>query len=78
MHNNPLFIGSDPFFGKSHCDRCHQSLNGTFIMSWFTEQTICMTCSGKERDIKKQLRQNGHGDMEGCGYVPNPEELSAR
>jgi hypothetical protein len=46
-------------------------------MSWFTEETICMTCSKAEGVIKKELREKGISNaMEGCGYVPNPEEVS--
>jgi hypothetical protein len=46
------------------------------IMSWFTNETICMECSKKEREIKTALRAKGiAGAMEGCGYVPDPEKL---
>lgn len=45
-------------------------------MSWFTEETICMTCSGKEAEIKKTLRAKGiDGAMEGCGYIPDPDKV---
>jgi len=41
-------------------------------MSWFTEETICMECSDKERAIKAALRLKGQddADYEGCGYIP--------
>jgi len=44
-------------------------------MSWFTEETICMECSDKERTIKRALIDKGIYDaMEGCGFIPNPED----
>ena len=62
----------DDFFSKTKCDRCGEELS-VRIMSWFTEETICMTCSEAEKVIKKQLRDLGiKGAMEGCGYIPNP------
>ena len=60
----------DQFLSKPNCDRCGNKLVAR-IMSWFTEETICMDCSAKEREIKQALRANGIKDaMEGCGYVP--------
>ena len=46
------------------------------IMSWFTDETICMNCSEKEDEIKKQLIECGFqpGDYEGIGYVPKIED----
>jgi hypothetical protein len=38
-------------------------------MSWFTEETICDTCSNLERDLRKKLPNKGR-DLEGCGYLP--------
>ena len=61
---------SDPFFSKTTCDRCPNDLS-VRIMSWFNNQTICMDCSDKESIIKSKLREQGKGDMEGCGYVPS-------
>ena len=72
----------DDFFNKDKCDRCGKDLsnrtqNGKqFIMSWFTEETICIQgddcCSKKEDEIKAAIRKQGKnpGDYEGCGYVP--------
>jgi len=60
----------DRLFDATHCDRCGKVL-GARITSWFTEETICMDCSQKEDEIKRKLRSEGKGDMEGCGYVPS-------
>jgi hypothetical protein len=58
-----------------NCERCGKSLRSgltaTFILSWFTEQTICMACSDEEHRIKRALRESGQSDHEGCGYVPD-------
>lgn len=59
----------DEFFHKNKCDRCGQPLTSR-IMSWFTEEAICMECSAKEVEIKQKLRAAGRPDMEGCGYIP--------
>ena len=63
----------DKFFTQTKCDRCGGSLQPARTTSWFTEETICMTCSSKEHDIKMQLQVQGKGTMEGCGYVPKIE-----
>jgi hypothetical protein len=56
------------FFDKTDCDRCGRKLDSR-IMSWFTDDTICMKCSEEEDEIKKEMRKNGHNpnDFEGCG-----------
>jgi hypothetical protein len=61
---------SDPFFHQSNCSRCGNDLKAR-IMSWFNDDTICMDCSAKEKEIKAKLRAKGiENAMEGCGYVP--------
>ena len=60
---------TDKFFSTTICDRCGANLTSR-IMSWFTTQTICMKCSIDEGNIKKKLREQGKGSMEGCGYIP--------
>ena len=68
----------DRLFDAKTCERCHGDLGCVRLMSWFTEQTICMSCSAKESTIKKELRANGsQGAMEGCGYVPDPKKVLA-
>jgi hypothetical protein len=57
---------SDRFFSQANCDRCYQPLTGGRTMSWFTDQTICMECSEKERPLKTTAN-------EGCGFIPEKE-----
>jgi len=59
------------FFEKSYCDRCRKKLDGR-IMSWFTDETICLDCSRKEDLLKREMRKRGMNpsDYEGCGYLP--------
>jgi len=62
---------SDSFFKVESCDRCGQTPLTIRQMSWFTEETLCMDCTDKEKPIKKALRDKGITDaMEGCGYIP--------
>ena len=64
----------DIFFDAQNCQRCRDSLKGKArILSWFNDQTICMPCSNKEMEIKKDLPNFGR-DHEGCGYVPEIKE----
>jgi len=65
----------EEFMAKTHCDRCGASLeNKSRTMSWFTEDCICMECSGKESEIRDLLP--GHGfDLEGCGFIPKVSSL---
>jgi hypothetical protein len=60
---------SEQFFRQPTCDRCGEDLQGGRIMSWFTGETICMSCSKVERGIRTTLPRNG-SYFEGCGYVP--------
>ena len=65
---------SDPFFSQKTCARCPASLS-VRTMSWFTEEVICMSCSDKEKVIKKALRAAGDDRaQEGCGFVPTIKE----
>ena len=59
---------SDRFFNQPNCDRCGEKLIAR-IMSWFNNDTICMECSKKEKEIRKRLPDSGRA-YEGCGYVP--------
>ena len=60
---------------RTNCERCGSPTHGMTIMSWFTEEVICMDCSHKEDTIKKELRLQGKSDHEGCGYIPKVEKL---
>jgi len=57
----------DTFFSQENCDRCGNKLTAR-TMSWFNTQTICMECSTKEDELKKQL--DNPSQYEGCGYIP--------
>ena len=58
----------DTFFTKQNCDRCHGPLN-IRILSWFTNDVICMPCADIEDVLRSKLKDNGM-DYEGCGYIP--------
>ena len=62
---------SDRFFTQNNCDRCGGDLQ-VRIMSWFNNDTLCMTCSDKETKLKAEMREAGMdpSKYEGCGYVP--------
>ena len=61
----------DKFFSQKHCDRCGGDLISR-TMSWFTQETICLSCSVREDEIKEKLREIGEDSSkyEGCGYIP--------
>ena len=63
----------DDFFDKQNCDRCNSPIP-VRIMSWFTNETICINCSVKETEIKRTLPNNGK-EYEGCGYIPEIIEV---
>lgn len=66
-----MFKKQDTFLSQTHCDRCNTIMTAR-TMSWFTEETICMQCSEKEKIIRNQLKLKGIQDtMEGCGYIPS-------
>ena len=62
---------SDQFFYQERCDRCPNDLR-VRIMSWFNNDTICMDCAAKEKEIKSAMKEHGvdPAEYEGCGYVP--------
>jgi hypothetical protein len=66
------------FLAKKTCDRCGAPLGAGMMMSWFTEEAICLgECHAKEQAIKRALREKGLNDaMEGCGYVPDPANVT--
>lgn len=66
----------DRFFTQSHCDRCHEELNGGRIMSMFNEDCLCMACKEKERthpNYQKAVKtdqeeiQKGNYNFKGIG-----------
>ena len=38
-------------------------------MSWFTEETLCIDCHGKELQVRSCLPHGGRY-FEGCGFIP--------
>lgn len=63
-------------YSQEKCDRCPNTLR-IRTLSWFTNDTICMTCSDAEKLIKRVLRKNGIADaMEGCGFIPKNKAAS--
>jgi len=62
----------EEFFTQKHCDRCGGELTAR-IMSWFTNDTICLDCSVAEDAIKTKMRERGMdpAGYEGCGYIPD-------
>lgn len=56
------------FFDQTHCERCHGDLSGR-TTSWFTTETICLTCSQWEDKII-DARDESKSNLEGIGYVP--------
>lgn len=69
---------SDKFFTQRNCDRCNTSLEGkSRMMSWFTEECLCIDCLDKEKELKNKLREEGTNpnELEGCGYLPKLKSL---
>lgn len=69
----------DNFFESRPCDRCGADDALTVhIMSWFTQERICIPCSNKEGEIKKKLEEKYGSEIsrryEGCGRVPTLKE----
>ena len=58
----------DRFFEQQNCERCGGDLSAR-TCSWFTTETICMSCSCKEDEVRARLPDKGRS-YEGCGYVP--------
>ncbi len=62
----------DDFFTREKCSRCGVRLT-VRIMSWFNNDTLCLKCSDKEKEIRKQLPSFGK-DYEGCGFIPEVDK----
>ncbi len=71
-------MNSFPDTKRDCCPRCKKSYNNAFTMSWWTEEYICLPCANAESPIKQTLRELGYPDaLEGCRYIPNPDNLKA-
>ena len=70
-------MAEDQFFTANYCQRCRKSLEDGRIMSWFTDEVICMDCSDSEDIIKLRMRKLGYdpSNYEGCSYVPTLKRL---
>lgn len=66
------------FFKKTNCDRCGGVLDPDRVMSWFTNETICLGCHEKENNLRKKIvEKEGEGaDLryEGCGHIPHIDD----
>ena len=60
----------DKFFSQKHCDRCKKDLKGSRIMSAFSEECICMECSGKEKQDPdyEEARKAEHEEIKKGNY----------
>jgi len=63
----------DTFFTQDECDRCGNFLCNFRIMSWFTNDCICLCCSELEDKIKENIKKSSKdpSEFENCGYIPN-------
>ncbi len=68
----------DPFFSKTVCDRCGNSLRNGRIMSMFNLDVLCMECKNKEmtrpdyaqaRDREAEAVRSGDYNFPGIGYT---------
>lgn len=62
----------DNFLKQESCERCGTELKSR-IMSWFTEEVICIDkCWREEQELKSNLPNRGR-NYEGCGFIPELE-----
>ena len=69
----------DTFFSQPNCSRCGKELR-VRIMSWFTEETICMACHNNEVGLRQMIRKAGLESKypEGCGHMPTIIEIEMK
>ena len=64
-------------FIQSSCDRCKAELTERRVMSFFSNETICLGCSRKEGEIRAKIRKKEGADADlkyqGCGFLPKVE-----
>jgi hypothetical protein len=62
------------YFIQRFCDRCDRELSEKRMMSFFTNETICLECFQKEEEIRTKIREESGADADlayqGCGFVP--------
>ena len=45
------------YFVQTFCDRCEEKLTEGRMMSFFTNETICLKCGRKEEETRAKIRQ---------------------
>ncbi len=73
-------VKREDFLRLKKCQRCGRDLITGRKMSWFNEQAICLHCSAKEEELKRELEGRGLNlrQFEGCGYIPRISGLRAK
>ncbi len=63
-------------FLHDRCDRCDMPTSAR-IVSYFTEEIICMQCLSAERELKHALQRQGidTASLASCGYLPEAESF---
>jgi hypothetical protein len=59
----------DDFFNRENCERCHSDLS-VRTTSWFSTETICLTCSQWEDRII-EAQSESKRELEAIGFVPS-------
>lgn len=64
-------------FLHDRCDRCDLPTSAR-IMSYFTEEIICMQCLGAERELIHALKRQGVDtvSLASCGYLPEAKSFA--
>lgn len=67
----------DSLFAHDRCERCG-AIAAARTASFFTEDTICMACLGRESRLMGELRASGVNValLANCGYVPTARKSS--
>lgn len=63
------------FFIQKYCDRCHRELGEKRVLSFFTREALCMNCSTKEDEVRRNIREQDGEPMadlkyQGIGVIP--------
>jgi hypothetical protein len=65
------------YFIQALCDRCETKLSEGRMMSFFSNETICLKCARKEEEIREKIRRKEGADADlryqGCGFLPKIE-----
>ena len=68
----------DGILTDDRCERCSRLMTVRTV-SYFTEETICPDCLGRERNLIVNLRRKGvdPASLASCGYLPSDDEVLA-